>query len=157
MTTSVKRILPIVCMATFVLVPTLIFGQSKVVGNSHLPRIGSIRSDEDAGGSRPGCGNHYLYRTKQAENAVFMSDEDGFNAWMNLNGHNVELKLIKTTQRHRDRFTSSAVYEYRFRKTSIVVRLRKLTDYLVWVPATISMKNGNSFRKLSVFVTPQCD
>lgn len=94
-----KKILPGAISVAF-LIGTLgvfVFSQNKAGGKNRLPRVGAIRSDEKVRDGKPGCGNHLLYRKKYADKAIFLSDDDGFNAWMNLNGHNTELKLVKTT------------------------------------------------------------
>jgi hypothetical protein len=152
-----KIFIVLLCVAVFACASSLVCGQKKSSGKIRLPRVGAIRNDEKTGESKPGCGNHYLYRTRYAEKAVFLSDDDGFNAWMNLDGHNVELKLVKTTLYPRDRFEAFASYEYRFRNIRIAVSLIQYTDYTVWIPAKIIIRKGRGARTIKTFVTPQCD
>lgn len=130
---------------------------AQILKNGDLPRIGRPRADEESSLDRDGCSNHILYLKKSAAGSVFSSDENGANAWMNLNNHNVGLKLAKTTIFHRDDGDAFAIYEYRFKNTRITISLLALGDYIDWVPAKIVMRTMRTTRTLRAFVTPQCD
>jgi hypothetical protein len=132
-------------------------GQAKLSQAKRLPRVGYLRSDQPAGRSHDGCDNHYLYRRKGAVKSIFTSGADGFDAWMNLDGQNVELKLVRTTLSHVDAFEAKARYDYRYRDIRITVSLTHLSDYTVWIPATLVLRRGRAARTLRAFVTPQCD
>ncbi len=122
-----------------------------------LPRVGAIRDDQTVGATKPGCGNHILYRTRYAAGDIFRSDDDGANAWMNLDGRNVRLELLKTTLRRRDPYEASARYEYRYRNVRVTVSLTQLSDYTVWLPATLTVRAGRAARTIKAFIAPQCD
>jgi hypothetical protein len=63
-----------------------------------LPRVGTIKN-YPATGLMTGCGNLYAYplqRTDPSPEAyVFLSNGDGGNAWMNLDGRDVRLQQSK--------------------------------------------------------------
>jgi hypothetical protein len=124
---------------------------------SKLPRIGYLREDQKTGGGKEGCGDHVIYFKEGQEHAIFASDDEGFNAWMNLNGKNVELRLIKTTLYHRDALDADAIYEYRYRDVQITVRMPQLYDYVFYFPVRIVIRRGNSRRFMKAVVSPQCD
>src|SRR5580765_2251056 len=84
--------------------------------NSGLPRIGSLRTDEPAGDGRSGCDNHDIVLSQGGEKYFFMSSSEGYQPFMNLNGHNVELELKKTTLMYIDvPYYAKAVYEYGYK------------------------------------------
>lgn len=88
----------------------------------------------------------------------FDSHNDGLDAWMNLDGHNVRLRLRKSTYFYRDDYgTADATYVYRYRAIVITVRLPLLSDYTLPQPATVIVSNGKARRKIRAFVAPQCD
>lgn len=126
---------------------------------NRLPRVAKIRPDEDIGAIRSGCDNHPITFTNGGDDLFFDSRGDGLDAYMNLNGHNVKLLLLKTTifYLNDDYDTTNAIYEYRIKKTRITVSLRMLTDYTVWIPAKVVMRNGQAVRRFNAFVSPQCD
>jgi hypothetical protein len=132
-------------------------GQATRAQVKRLPRVGYLRSDQPAGRSHDGCDNHYLYRQKGAVKSIFTSGADGFDAWMNLDGQNVELNLVRTTLSHVDPFEAKARYDYRYKDIRITVSLTHLSDYTVWVPARLVLRRGRAARTLRAFVTPQCD
>jgi hypothetical protein len=126
--------------------------------NVSLPRIGSLRTDEPAGDGRSGCDNHDIVWSQGGEKYVFMSSSEGYQPFMNLNGHNVELELKKTTLTYIDvPFYAKAVYEYAHMGTRIIVRLTAQSDYTTYVPATIIVRRGQRSRIIHGFVAPQCD
>ena len=64
-----------------------------------LPRVGRIK-DYPATGLTAGCGNLYFYferRTgRTGADYVFISNGDGTLVWMNLDGRDTALKIVKT-------------------------------------------------------------
>jgi hypothetical protein len=133
-----------------------LFAQTHRSGD-RLPRVGFIKDDQPSGRPHEGCDNHYLYLKKGGEKSVFTSDANGFDAWMNLDGQNVELKLVKATLNYRDPFDALARYDYRLKGLRFTVSLRHLSDYTVWIPARIILRSGRAVRVIRAFVTPQCD
>jgi hypothetical protein len=74
-----------------------------------------------------GCDNSYFHLPRQAASdtsLVFIAPGDGNFAWMNLDGRNVKLKLLKTTLYHLDEYgAANAVYEYRYQNVAVTVSL----------------------------------
>ena len=67
-----------------------------------LPRVGTIK-DYPATGLMTGCGNLYVYPAvrqpgSSADAYLFLSNGDGGNAWMNLDGRDVRLRQVKVSQ-----------------------------------------------------------
>ena len=123
-----------------------------------LPRVGPIRNDQPSTPRRQGCAAHPLALKEGAEQIIFDSHDDGQDAYMNLNGNNVKLRLVRTTLTHLDQFgTADAVYEYRYKSLRIKVSLQSLYDYTTWVPATVVLRHGRRARTIKAFVAPQCD
>lgn len=89
-----------------------------------LPRVGTIK-DYPATGLMTGCGNLYVILPKDAakteQNYVFLARGNGDDAWMNLDGRDINLKFIKPL-RQRNKFLSR--YNYRWRKVSVSVVIR---------------------------------
>ena len=130
-------------------------GQLKV---KSLPTIAFLRSDEPAGYSRGGCDNHEIVLSRDSEKLIFISAGEGYKAVMNLNGHNVELKQLRTTLDYIDApYDARAVYEYGYKGVRITVRLTAQSDYTTYVPATITVRSGRARRIIRGFVAPQCD
>jgi hypothetical protein len=61
-------------------------------GQGRPPRVRELRHDQ-AYPALDGCGNDVMYLERYRN--IFISDNDGNNARMDLNGRNVQLKLIK--------------------------------------------------------------
>jgi hypothetical protein len=77
---------------------------------------------------------------------------------MNLDGHNVKLRLVKAKLYYLDEYsTANAVYEYRYKKINITVKPPFLYDYTTWVPAKLVMRRGLAVRTIKPFVAPQCN
>lgn len=97
----VRLILPVLLCAT----SAAVFGQSgQMLGRSVLPRVGMIDRDGSRGVRVPGCNSHLLSLKKEADALFFESHPDGLDAWMNVDGRNVKLKLMKTTLYHVDEY-----------------------------------------------------
>jgi hypothetical protein len=78
-------------------------------------------------------------------------------AWMNLNGHDVRLELVKTTLWRRRRGNVFAQYEYREGRIQITVSLPQDTDYIFGYRAKIVLRKGRAVRTIDGFGLPQCD
>ena len=128
---------------------------------SHIcPRVGAIGElDEAIRIAWGGCDKHYLTPLNGSIGGkyIFISNADGSIAWMNLNGHDVRLELVKTTLWRRRRGNVFAQYEYRAGRTQIRVSLPQDTDYIFGYRAKIVLRKGRAVRTIKVFGLPQCD
>ena len=151
-----RYILPVLLLCA---TPPAVFGQGgRTRGRNALPRVGLIDRDAPRGARVPGCDSHPLSLKKEAEELFFESRPDGLDAWMNLDGRNVKLKLLKTTLYHLDEFGGgNAVYEYRHRNVAVTVSLPFYSDYVDWLPAKVVLRRGRAVRAIRAFVMPQCD
>jgi hypothetical protein len=67
-----------------------------------------------ASSGKDGCDNHPLTFHKDGDDYFFDSHDDGRDAWMNLDGKNVRLTLLRSVLVYTDEFgTANATYEYR--------------------------------------------
>lgn len=130
-----------------------------VICQPRLPRVRVLDHDQPTSSSTGGCANHPMTFTRNGSDYFFDSHEDGRDAWMNLNGRNVRLTLLRSTLVYlNDNYdTTNAIYEYRFGATRIRVTLRYLTDYISPAPASVSLTRGKLRRTFRAFVAPQCD
>jgi hypothetical protein len=150
-----RFILPVLLCVT----PPAVFGQNRrTQGRSDLPRVGMIERDGQRSTGVPGCDSHPLSFKKGADDLFFESHPDGLDAWMNLDGRNVKLRLLKTTLHHLDEYgAANAVYEYRHRNVAVTVSLPVVSDYVDWLPAKVVLRKGRAVRAIRAFVMPQCD
>jgi hypothetical protein len=146
-------------IVAFVLVQLCVgicYPQSDV--GSRLPRVRRLRTDQPASSGKDGCDNHPLTFHKDGDDYFFDSHDDGRDAWMNLDGKNVRLTLLRSILVYTDEYgTANATYEYRYKQTLITVKLPFYSDYIEWVPATLQLRRGRSNRTYKAFVAPQCD
>jgi hypothetical protein len=127
-------------------------------GGSQLPRVRRLRSDQPASSGKDGCDNHPLTFHKDGDDYFFDSHDDGRDAWMNLDGKNVRLTLLRSVLVYTDEFgTANATYEYRDKRTLITVKLPFYSDYTNSVPATVRLRRDGSMRTYKAFVAAQCD
>ena len=150
-----RLILPFLLCAS----PPAVSGQSNPAqGSGGLPRVGMIDREAPRGTNFPGCDSHPLSFRKGADDLFFESHPDGQDAWMNLDGRNVKLRLLKVTLYYLDEYgTANAVYEYRHKDVAVTVTLPFLYDYVVWLPAKVVLRRGRAARTIRAFVMPQCD
>jgi len=127
-------------------------------GGSRLPRVRRLRTDQPASSGKDGCDNHPLTFHKDSDDYFFDSHDDGRDAWMNLDGKNVRLTLVRSVLVYTDEYgTANATYEYRNKQTIIMVRLPFYSDYTNSVPATVQLRRDGSKRTYRAFVAAQCD
>jgi hypothetical protein len=106
-----------------------------------VPRVGTIK-DYPATGLMTGCANMYFEFANPArttsEDYVFLSRAGGENAWMNLDGRDTQLALLKTTIWHKaDESGRRSRYDYRAgaARLSVFIEPRETSD-----DYTLSMK-----------------
>lgn len=91
-----------------------------------LPRVGNIK-DYPATGLMTGCGNLYFSLPKKVEmlgeDYVFLAREKGEDAWMNLDGRDTRLTLLKSKTWRRAGGETGWRYDYRAGATRIIVRI----------------------------------
>ena len=150
-----RLILPLLLCAS----PPAFFGQhGRTQGKSVLPRVGLIDGDAPRSSRLDGCDSHLLSLKEEADRLFFESHPDGQDAWMNLDGRNVKLRLLKVTLNYLDEYgTASGVYEYSYRDVAVTVSLPVVYDYIDWVPAKVVLRKGRAARTFKAFVMPQCD
>lgn len=128
-----------------------------------LPRVGVIgKYDDGSGYTWDGCGNHFLTMRVPSTNSlgskfIFASSNDGSIAWMNLNGSDTRLELVKMTVWYRRDGRVFARYDYRAGRTQITVRFQQSTDFISDYPATIGLRNGGATRQIKATGLAQCD
>ncbi|HWS54922.1 MAG TPA: hypothetical protein VN228_12375 [Pyrinomonadaceae bacterium] len=107
---------------------------------SRVPRVGTIK-DYPATGMMVGCGNSYFVPAGQVERAgenyVFLARHGGDGAWMNLDGRDTRLTLLRA---------SGARTEYRAGATRISVRAEPTGDDTYSVKLTIVLRRGRARR-----------
>lgn len=142
----------------------LTFSESVVFGKQSnwrgLPHVGRIGTASDTSAmSWNGCDNHILTpRFKSiSDYRIFLSRADGQIAWMNLDGHSVELKLVKQTFWYRADGHAFTRNEYRSGKTLILVSYPQYTDYISDYPAKIILRRGGATRTILATGQPLCD
>src|SRR5437667_12808195 len=86
-----------------------------------------------------------------------LSRADGQIAWMNLDGHSVELKLVKQTFWYRADGHAFTRNEYRSGKTLILVSYPQYTDHISDYPAKIILRRGGATRTILATGQPLCD
>ena len=114
--------------------------RAKRAGAARLPRVGKIK-DYPATGLTVGCGNSYFVLPGQTEesgkNYVFLSNRDGDNAWMNLDGRDTRLTLLRA---------AGARSEYRAGATRVSVRTETAEDDTYFLKLTVVLRRGRARR-----------
>jgi hypothetical protein len=151
-----SKIVPLVCLIC--LAAIVCAAQKQIRRKGFLPRAAVLKSSEPRGATTGGCDNHLLVFGRDANKLFFESNPNGLDAWMNLDGRNVKLRLLKTTLYHRDEYGyANAFYDYRYKKIRIRVNLPLLTDYTTYQPARLTLSDGRVRRAIKAFAAPQCD
>jgi hypothetical protein len=124
---------------------------------SRVPRVGLIK-DYPATGLTVGCGNIYSELPGTVNNSgdkyVFLSRGDGGNAWMNLDGRDTNLRLMRTeTDFSSERITNTR-HIYRAGRTRIAVNFRHLDELQVIM--TIDVLNGTESRSFRAISSSDC-
>jgi hypothetical protein len=123
-----------------------------------LPRVGTIKNYELRHAVPDGCNNHSVRWHEDAVTDIYLSNADGSNALMNLDGRDVPLTLVKTTLYYRDQYgTALAYHEYRAGATRITVSFMQLSDYTSFYQAKIVLRRGHTARTIRAVGAPQCD
>ena len=125
-----------------------------------VPLVGAIgKLDEATRNAWEGCDKHFLRLPNNSlgYGYIFISNADGSIAWMNLNGRDVRLELVKTTLRYLRGGSAFARQEYRAGRIRITVSLPQYTDYISGYAAKIVLRKGRALRTINAFGLPQCD
>ena len=72
---------------------------ARVAAGERAPRVGAIK-DYPATGMMTGCGNAYFHFPRQAASdtsLIFITPGDGNFAWMNLDGRDTRVSLVRAT------------------------------------------------------------
>lgn len=152
-----SKIVPLVCLIC--LAANLCAAQKKRERRKGvLPRVAVLKSGEPRGATTGGCDNHLLVFGQDSGKLFFESNPNGLDAWMNLDGRNVKLRLLKTTLYHTDEYGyANAFYDYSYKKIRVRVNLPLLTDYTTYQAAKLTLINGRASRAIKAFTAPQCD
>ena len=128
-----------------------------VASQARLPRVGLIK-DYPATGLAVGCGNIYSELPGTENNSgdkyVFLSRGDGSNAWMNLNGRDTNLRLVRTETDFANEKITNTSQVYRAGKTRVVVTFRHVDDEQVVM--TIKLLNGKASRSFRAISSSDC-
>jgi hypothetical protein len=126
-----------------------------------VPRVGVIK-DYPATGLTVGCANLYFEYASRALSSpgeyVFLSRSEGDGAWMNLNGRDTRLTLLKTTIWHKsDGAARLTRYDYRAARTrvSVFIEPRESVDDYMFVMRIILL-NGRSRRNVKAIGSSDC-
>jgi hypothetical protein len=123
-----------------------------------LPRVGAIK-DYPATGLMVGCANYYFSLPNniksEDESYVFLARAEGNDAWMNLNGRDVNLTQIKSGTRESRK---SIRYGYSFGKTRIQVRIKSRGDVPddYTLQALITLRRNRSVRNIRAIGYSDC-
>jgi hypothetical protein len=142
-----------------VLVLVVFFGAANSQMTS-LPRVGKIKNYELATKNMTdGCGHHIVNLVrgyKWPGRTILLSMNTGESTWMNLNGRDVELILVKTQVKKREPL-SYAQREYRAGSYRITVSYQVAMEYISNYPVTIRISNGKISRTIHAVGQAQCD
>lgn len=126
-----------------------------------VPRVGTIK-DYPATGLMTGCANMYFEFANQIRNTsadyVFLSRSGGENAWMNLDGRDTRLALLKTTIWHKaDESGRRTRYDYRAgaARTGVFIEARETSDDYTLV-LKIVMRVGRAVRVVKALGSADC-
>ncbi|HEU4387236.1 MAG TPA: hypothetical protein VFV34_05525 [Blastocatellia bacterium] len=101
--------------------------KSANASRSRLPVVGEIK-DYPATGLTTGCPNYYFFFPEKAGSTsamyVFLSRERGEDAWMNLDGNDTRLKLLKAERPRKVGAETEERYLYRAGPTEIGVQIK---------------------------------
>lgn len=155
-----KFILTIFLAATLLAANGAAQTKAKKTLKNRLPRVGVIKDMEYAGKFiGDGCNQHFmrLPNKPEGDEYVFVSGADASVAWMNLNGSDVKLELVKSTLWYRRGYDAFALHIYRAGKTRITISFWQYNDYTTEYPAKIVLRKGRARRTIRLIGLPQCD
>lgn len=129
---------------------------------ARLPRVGVIK-DYEATGMATGCGNLYFTFPKRAEPAdeqfVYLARSDGSDGWLNLDGRDTRLRLLKSaTVRSGGAVTRWRYYYLAGRATLVTVTITRneaVTDD-VNLAAVIAIRRGRAVRRIRAVGSSDC-
>lgn len=115
-----------------------------------LPRVGTIKN-YPATGMMSGCGNYYFnLNKKDADAYVFLARGDGTGAWMNLDGRDTRLKLVRSGK-------TKSTYNYRSGTLLINVAIKNIAnddDFALEIK--ITLKKSRSTRTIKAVGYADC-
>jgi hypothetical protein len=159
-----KIILALLIAALLLVSPGAAQTKSKLKSRNLLliPRVSVIKNYQ-ATGMMTGCGNLYFVfpgkKESLEEEYVFLARKEGRDGWMNLDGRDTRLKLLKPKTFRKGLMETKWQYDYRAGKTliSVLVRNNKLEsddDYPFLM--TITLKNGSSVKRVKAIGYSDC-
>lgn len=123
------------------------------------PRVGTIK-DYPATGLATGCGNLYFNhanRAGAADSYVFLARSEGLDAWMNLDGRDVRLVLVKATSMYKAERVTHSRFEYRAggaRITVVITPVDKSDAHMFEM--TITLRQGGAARTVRAVGHSDC-
>ena len=127
--------------------------------NGRAPHIGTIK-DYPATGMMTGCGNAYFHFPRQAPtdtNLVFITPGDGNFAWMNLDGRDTRVSLVRTTTWYEKEEGVKWRQDYRAGATLITtVSVRDESGADEPIRMTITVRRGRAARTVRVVGSADC-
>ena len=126
-----------------------------------LPRVGLIK-DYPATGMTVGCGNLYVELPDTGINSgdkyVFLSRGDGTNGWINLNGRDVSLRLLRTDTMYSSTESFVVRHLYRYSGVSIIVTVRRdgQPDADGRMKMSITLRRGKVIKSFEAVGTSDC-
>jgi hypothetical protein len=123
------------------------------------PRVGTIK-DYPATGMMTGCGNSYFHFPRQAASdtsLVFIASGEGNFAWMNLDGRDTRISLVRATTWHEKEVGVKWQRDYRAGATRIsTVSVRDERDVDEPIRMTITVRRGRAARTARVVGSADC-
>jgi hypothetical protein len=127
--------------------------------NGRAPRVGTIR-DYPATGMMTGCGNAYFHFPRQAAsdtNLVFIAPGDGKFAWMNLDGRDTRVSLVRATTWYEKEAGVRWRHDYRAGATHITtVYVMDESDADEPIRMSITVRRGRAARTVRVVGSADC-
>jgi hypothetical protein len=123
------------------------------------PRVGTIK-DYPATGMMTGCGNSYFHFPRQAASdtsLVFIASGDGNFAWMNLDGRDTRISLVRAMTWYEKEAGVKWRHDYRAGATLIsTVSVRDERDVDEPIRMTITIRRGRAARTVRVVGSADC-
>ena len=160
------RLLLLTILAVCTIVPAQTLPTIKRSGTQNrkkvvVPRVGTVK-DYPATGLKTGCANMYFEfansSRRTSEDYVFLSRSGGENAWMNLDGRDTRLALLKTTIWHKaDKSGRRSRYDYRagVARLSVFIEARETADDYT-LAMKIVVRVGRAVRVVKALGSADC-
>jgi hypothetical protein len=127
--------------------------------NGRTPHVGTIK-DYPATGMMTGCGNAYFHFPRHAPsdtNLVFITPGNGHFAWMNLDGRDTRVTLVRATTWYEKEEGVKWRHDYRAGATLITtVSVRDERDADDQIRMTITVRRGRAARTVRVVGSADC-